>query len=129
VVEPVVGLRRHHGIDAGVGERERLGDRDDRPRRRKPGPELREHAASGVERGDPVAERDQACGELARAGAELQHVERALAGLGEEPARGLLGIPRTRALVGLRDPVEGPGPAAPGSGSGSRGLRAHGVED
>jgi hypothetical protein len=63
-----------------------------------------EHLRERLDRGDTVTERDEYAGQLSRPGAEIDDVARRVAG---EPAYGLLGIRRPRALVRVGDVREG----------------------
>ena len=104
VVEPVEGLRGDHHVDRAVGDGQLLGGRPGRPGVREVALEHGEHLGVGLGGVDVVAQGHQLLGELAGAGADLEH-DRGVAT--DQPGGGFPGERRAPAVVGLDHRAEG----------------------
>jgi hypothetical protein len=72
-VEPVEGVGDHHGVHAGVGERDRLGQSISNALSADVGRQQFAQLALGLDRDHVQLRRQQRLGELARARSEIEH--------------------------------------------------------
>ena len=121
VVEPVEALRADHHVVGVVGGGDLLRAAHRGAHAGQVGAQDLEHRLVGVGGVHVVAERDQLLGELAGAGAELEHGQRLVAG---QPGGRLRRVAGPAAVVGVGHPAEGPGLALTGRHRSSREVTA-----
>ena len=115
-VPPVEGLRAHHRVDRPRSHRDPLRDGERGGGGRDPADQQPEHRVERVGGQHAVPETDQLLGQLAGAGAELEHLG---VGRSRRARRRPRGVRRAGAVVGGRHPAEG----QRGDGTFAAGLR------